>query len=112
MTETARPPRRRLSKRALRAWAWVAGAATFVSPAVALAVQPKPATAAHAPTRAPRRAVVVRKITRRVIVTQPARPSGVRYVVVGGGSSSSSSSGGGSASQPPAPASATTTGGS
>jgi len=52
--------------------------------------------------------VVVRRITKRVIITQPAQSAGVRYVYASqpSGSSSSSSSSGG------APAPTTTTSGS
>lgn len=109
MTESTPAPRRRLSRRALRAWAWVAGAATFASPAAALAVQPKPDVAAAGTHEVRRPVIVVRKVTRRVIVREPATSGGVRYVYTGGGSSASTtvSSGGGSA-----PAPATTTGGS
>jgi hypothetical protein len=114
MTETANP-RRRLSRRALRAWAWVAGLATFASPAAALAMQPKPAAPAG-PSERPHRPVVIhRTVVRRVIVREPAGPSQVRYVYAGGssGSSGSNVSSVGSAPAPaPAPAPATTTGGS
>ncbi len=105
-------PRRRLSRPALRAWAWVAGIATFASPAVALGLHPKPASAAAGQAPRPRRVIVVRTITRRVIVERPSRPSGVRYVYTGGGSVGSSSSGGGSSRPASAPAPAGTTGGS
>jgi hypothetical protein len=111
MTEDPRPARRRLSSRALRTWAWVTGLATFASPAVALGLEPKPATVA-ATADGPRRAIIVRRtITRRVIVRHRSRPSGVRYVYTSGaqaGGTTSTGSGGGA----PAPAPAATTGGS
>ena len=118
MTEATR--RRRLSRGALRAIAWVAGGAAFAAPFAALTVSPKPATADPGSGRDARRVIVVRKITRRVVVQQPAEPAGVRYVYVGGGSpssssssssSNSSSSSGGTAVAAPPPAS-TSTGGS
>jgi hypothetical protein len=97
MTEHARPRRRRLSRRALRTWAWIAGGTALFVPLSALAAQPKVATAAG-----PSRPVVVHKILRRVIVVAPqANTSPPQIVYVGGGSS-----GGGTA------APVTTTGGS
>jgi uncharacterized membrane protein YgcG len=123
MTEAA-DPRRRLSRRALRAWAWVAGLATFASPAAALAVQPKAEVPETARERPCRQIVIHRTVVRRVIVREPAAPSGVRYVYAGGSSGSIASgsssgwvgSGGstssGSGGSAPAPAPATTTGGS
>jgi hypothetical protein len=112
MTDAARTTRRRLSRRALRAWAWVAGIATFVSPAAALAIQPKPSVAAASATQARRPVVVVRKITRRVIVREPARSAPVRYVYAGGGSGGSGAVASSGSAPAPAPAPATTTGGS
>lgn len=109
MTEAAR--RRRLSRGALRALAWIAGGAAFAAPFVSLTVSPKPATAAGSDEAQGRRVIVIRKITRRVIVRQAPDPT-VQYVYVGGGSSSGSSSSA-SAGAAPAPAPATTsTGGS
>lgn len=107
--------RRRLSRRALRALAWVAGGLAFASPFAALTASPRPAVAADAAR--PRRVIVVRKITRRVIVHPAPESPPVRYVYVGGGStgstptSATSSSGAPSAAAAPAPAS-TSTGGS
>lgn len=102
MTETAGQARRpRASRRELRAWAWVAGALAFLAPAAVLGAVPKPpapASAAQRPT------VVVRKITRRIIVSKPAAPAPIRYV--SGGSASTGTS---SVSSTPA---ATSTGGS
>jgi hypothetical protein len=102
MTEP-RARRTRLSKRALRLWAWVAGGLAFLSPWAALALSPKPAAqAAQAPSERP--VIIVRRITRRVIVRDAPRPSApqIRYV------SSGSSSSAGSAVAPPT----TTTSGS
>jgi hypothetical protein len=103
MTEPGRaahpPPKRpRLSKRVLRAWAWIAGGLALFAPLGALAAQPKIATRA-----APTRPVIIRKVLRRIIVVSPkTSPAPQRIVYVGGGSG-----GGGSA-----PAPVTTTGGS
>jgi hypothetical protein len=106
MTEAARSPehaaprRQRLSKRALRAWAWIAGATAVFAPLGLIAAQPKMATAS-AGTQP--RTVIVKKTVRRVIVVSPkANPAPQRVIYVGGGSS-----GGGTASAP-----VTTTGGS
>ncbi len=104
MTEQAEKVRRpRASKRELRAWAWVAGALAFLAPAAILGAVPKPPQDAAASTRQ-RPTVVVRKITRRIIVTKPSAPAQVRYI--SGGSASSGTS---SVSSAPA---ATSTGGS
>jgi hypothetical protein len=101
---TDRAGRRRASKRELRLWAWVAGGLAFVAPWAALAGAPKPASAAAtAGERWP--AVVVRTITRRVIVTHPRSDAPVRYVAAPPNGSSS-----GGAAAPPPPA--TSTGGS
>ena len=99
MTEGARRPR--ASKRELRAWAWVAGALAFVAPAAVFGAVPKPPEDAAASARPD---VVIRKITRRIVITRPAPSPQVRYVT--GGTTSGSSS---SASSAPAAAS---TGGS
>jgi len=107
MTDAARPrahaaaPRKgRLSKRALRAWAWIAGATALFAPLGLIGAQPKVtiASAGSAP-----RTVIVKKTVRRIIVVSPrANPAPQRVIYVGGGSS-----GGGSA-----PAPVATTGGS
>jgi len=86
MTEGVRRPR--ASKRELRAWAWVAGALAFLAPAAVFGAVPKPPQDA---TRASDRPdLVIRKITRRIVITRPAVSSPVRYVT--GGSTSGSSS--------------------
>jgi hypothetical protein len=99
MTDAAAATRRpRLSKRALRAWAWIAGAAAVFAPLGALAVQPRIPS-----ERADPRPTIVKNLRRRIIVVAPQqRSSPPRVVYVGGGSSA-----GGSAPAPPA-----TTGGS
>ncbi len=93
MTEAARR-RRRLSRGALRAIAWVAGGAAFAAPFASLTVSPKPATAEASAPRRP--VVIVKKITRRVIVRAAPETPEVRYVYVGspGGPSSGTAGGG------------------
>jgi hypothetical protein len=85
MTERARRPR--ASKRELRAWAWIAGALAFLAPAAVFGAVPKPPQDAAAASVRPN--LVIRKITRRVVITHPAGPAPVRYV--SGGSSGSTS---------------------
>jgi len=113
---TDQPVRRpRRSKRALRAWAWIAGALAFLAPWAAFGASPKPATAVAESAPKPRRVIIVRKITRRVVVQDQPANQPVQYVYVGGGSSGSSSSSGssgGGAVAAPAPAPTTTTSGS
>lgn len=86
MTEGRRRPR--ASKRLLRAWAWVAAALAFLAPAAVLGAAPKPpeqgARAGEPPT------LVIRKVTRRIVITRPSAPAPIRYV--SGGSASSGSS--------------------
>jgi hypothetical protein len=107
MTDAA-PKRPRLSRRALRAWAWIAGGIAFFSPWTVLGLSPKPAAGAEV-ARQPRQLVIVRKITRRVIIQDAPKSQPVRYVYAAGtpGSSASGSSGSSSGSSAP-----TTTGGS
>ena len=86
---TDRPTRRpRLSRRALRALAWVAGGLAFASPFAALTVSPKPAAAES--TKEPRQVILVRRITRRIVVHPAPEKPPVRYVYVGNGGTSSS----------------------
>lgn len=99
MTENVRRPR--ASKRELRAWAWVAGALAFLAPAAVFGAAPKPPQ--DTPQATDRPDFVIRKITRRIVITRPAASSPVRYVT--GGSTSGSSG----VSSAPA---ATSTGGS
>jgi hypothetical protein len=88
--------------------AWIAGGAAFLTPLGALASSPNTAAADRAGRARPR--VIVRKITRRVIVVTPAKPQAPTIHYVGGSSSSSSSGSSGTVAQAPAPA--TSTGGS
>jgi hypothetical protein len=99
MTKDVRRPR--ASKRELRAWAWVAGALAFLAPAAVFGAVPKPPQDTAQATDRPD--LVIRKITRRIVITRPAVSSPVRYVVGG------STSGSGSVSSAPA---ASSTGGS
>ena len=85
---TDKKPRPRASKRELRAWAWVAGALAFVAPAAVFGAVPKPPQ--DTPQASGRPNLVIRKITRRIVITRPAASTNVRYVT--GGSTSGSSS--------------------
>lgn len=79
------PRRRRLSRRALRTWAWIAGGAALFAPLGALAAQPKVATVAAASRPRP---VVIHKVLRRVVVVAPqAKTPPPQIVYTGGGSS-------------------------
>jgi uncharacterized membrane protein YgcG len=117
---TERAVKKRASKRELRVWAWLAGGMAFLAPLAVLGASPKPPADAAAGT-GDRPVLIVRKITRRVIVRDRPSPAPVRYVVapssssssssggtVAAGSSNGSSGGGGSSTTPPT----TTTGGS
>jgi hypothetical protein len=111
MTERAERPRerRRASKRQLRGVAWVAGGLAFAAPFGALAASPKPATP-QTRARGDRAPVtVVRRITKRIVITHPAASAPVRYVP---SAPSSSSSGGVVAAPAPPPPPTTSTGGS
>ena len=93
MTEpAARVGRRRASKRELRIWAWLAGGLAFFAPWAALGASPKPA-ADIAAGKAERPVVIVKKITRRVVIKDRPAPAPVQYVTVPSSSSASSSSG-------------------
>jgi hypothetical protein len=108
MTDAA-PKRPRLSKRVLRAWAWIAGGIAFFSPWAVLGLSPKPATGAEV-AKPPRQMVIVRKITRRVIIQDAPKSQPVRYVYAGGSSGSSVS--GSSGSSGSTSSASTSTGGS
>jgi hypothetical protein len=92
--------RPRISKRMLRAWAWIAGGTALFAPLGALAAQPKVATPSAASAGRP---VIVKQTIRRVILVSPRMAaSPQRVVYVGGGTSAGGS----------APAPVTATGGS
>jgi len=103
---TDRPARRRFSKRALQAMAWVTGGLAFAAPLGALAASPKVAGAERA-EQAPQ-LIVVRTITRRVVVHAAPGTAPIRYVYVDGSSSGAPASTGSTT----APSAATSTGGS
>ena len=107
MTDTAPRTRTRLSKGRVRTVAWVAGGVTFLTGLGIFGAAPKVASSFEASPHRPRQrpVVIVKKVLRRVIITDaPAAP-----ITISQGSSSSSSSGGGSTSPPPV---TTSTGGS
>ncbi|HEX6231003.1 MAG TPA: hypothetical protein VF029_04775 [Actinomycetota bacterium] len=109
---TDRAPRRRASKRELRVWAWIAGGLALFAPWAGLGASPKPAaTASAGPDERP--VIVIRKITRRIVIRERPAQAPVTYVYTEGSSSGSSggSSGGGSVNAAPPPP-ATNTGGS
>jgi hypothetical protein len=110
---TERSSRRRASRRVLRAWAWVAGGLAFLTPWAALGASPKPPTTmAVGSERRP--VVVVRKITRRVVIKDRPAEAPVQYVYAPAPPSSSTSTGTAAAppAPPPPPPPTTSTGGS
>jgi hypothetical protein len=79
MPETRPPAKRRASRGAVRAWAWILGTFSFLAPWMILGLSPKPPAAA-APTRAPKPSAppqrpVVMVVTKKIIVTAPTAPS-------------------------------------
>jgi hypothetical protein len=121
MTESRAPKRGRWSRGRVRALAWLAGAATFATGFGILGLAPRPAVAGADRASAPRtpvvrQKVIVRRITRRVVIVDPPSQAPVTYVSSGssgGSTTSSSSSGGGYTAPAPAPAPApVSTGGS
>jgi hypothetical protein len=95
------PKRKRVSKRALRALAWLAGTASFLSPWAVLGLAPRPSTVTSTPVAA--KIIIRHRVVRRVI-WQKAPATGhasVRYVYVsGGGGGGAPVSTGGSAPPP------------
>ena len=79
----ARPPtKRRASRRQVRAWAWLLGTCSFLTPWVILGLSPKPAADAS-PTRVPKKPAtpqrpVVLVITKKIIETTAASSAPVR----------------------------------
>ena len=112
MTDAA-PRRRRLSKGRVRAVAWVAGGATFVTGIGILGAAPKPVAANASSARVPRSRpdVIVRRVVRRVILTDPATGASAG-AVSGAGAGSTTLAGAGDGGAPAAPPVTTTTGGS
>jgi hypothetical protein len=82
MTErTASKRPKRWAKGRVRALAWVTGAATFLAGLGVVGIAPKPAaSAAQGDHRAPRRQMIVRHITRRIVIVEPATSAPVTYV--------------------------------
>ena len=100
------PRRKRLSKKALRIWAWILGAIAFVAPWVAFGVQPKPVVGAASLPRPPTQPRVAQRVLRRVVYSapKPTQTPRVRYTYSplprsagrnGGGGSSAGGNGGG-----------------
>lgn len=114
---TERAPRRRASKRALRVWAWVTGGIAFLAPLGALAASPGPPAADVAQGRPDRPVLVIRRITKRIVVREQPADVPVQYVYAPSTTSSAPGSTTVAAPAAPAPAPppappATTTGGS
>jgi hypothetical protein len=75
-----RPAPKRASLRLLRAWAWLAGAVSFLAPTAILATAPRPAASAVPVATSPRAPeVIIHHVIRRVVVRAP-----TRVVTVGG----------------------------
>jgi hypothetical protein len=108
------PARRRASRAAIRFWTWVTGGLAFLAPFAALAGAPQVGNEATADQQVTRE-LVIRQITRRVVIQDPPAGAPVRYVYVPSSAavSSGQSSAGTVATAPaPAPPPTTTTGGS
>ncbi|HEX7248478.1 MAG TPA: hypothetical protein VF351_10305 [Actinomycetota bacterium] len=107
MTERA-ARRTRWSRGRVRALAWATGLATFLTGIGVLGASPMPEQTRPrtGPGRDARPRVIVRRITRRVVIVEPAESAPVTYIPAPTTSSSSSSSsspggsGGGSAAPP------------
>lgn len=108
-TQHERTPKRRASKRQLRAVAWVAGGAAFAAPFGALAAAPEPADRASSGDES-RPVTVVRRITKRIVITHPsAQQPPVQYVTSPGSSVTAPAP---AAPPPPPPPPTTSTSGS
>jgi hypothetical protein len=108
---TERAPRRRASKRELRTWAWIAGGLAFFAPWAALGASPKPPPDAAAAGERP--VLIVRTITRRVVIQDRPTQAPVRYVYApSNGSTTSAPSANTAPAPPPPPPPTTNTGGS
>ena len=107
MTDAPRPKKKRWSKRAVRATAWTAGSAAFISALGSFGAAAVPVAVDHASTQTPaRQKVIVRRIVKRIVIVDPAAHAPVRVVPSGGSGSVPA------AAPAPAPAPATSTGGS
>ncbi len=102
MTERA-PRAKRWSRGRLRALAWTTGLATFLAGVGVLGAAPMPDQPARASGDrwVPRPRVIVRRITRRVVIVEPTTSAPVTYVPAPVSTSSGSS--GSVAAPPPAP---------
>lgn len=82
MTTTEAPRRKaRWSRSRLRTIAWTTGIATFLAGVGALGAAPMPEQAQQSRGRwAPRQRVIVRRVTRRVVVVEPATSAPITYV--------------------------------
>lgn len=109
MTTTDAPRRKaRWSRGRLRSLAWTTGIATFLAGVGALGAAPMPEQAQLSRGGwAPRQRVIVRRITRRVVVVEPATSAPITYV-----QAPSVSSSGTVGTAAPAPAPPPSTGGS
>ena len=102
-TAEARGRKARWSRGRLRALAWTTGLATFLAGIGALGSTPMPERAQAPRDRwAPRQRVIVRRITRRVVVVEPAASAPITYVQAPSVSSSSSGSVATAPAAPPA----------
>lgn len=116
MTERApRAPRaKRWSRGRVRALAWITGLATFLTGVGVLGAAPMPDQPALASDSrwSPRTRVVVRRITRRVVIVDPAANAPVTYVPAPTTTSSGSTGSAGASAPAAPPAAPPPTGGS
>ena len=104
MTERA-ARRTRWSRGRVRGLAWATGVATFLTGIGVLGASPMPEQSSDraASSRTERPRVIVRRITRRVVIVEPAERAPVIVVSAATTTSSSSSSSGGGGGSAPAP---------
>jgi hypothetical protein len=104
VTDAPRPKKKRWSKRAVRATAWTAGSAAFISALGAFGAAAVPVAADQGSSSSPpHQRVIVRRIIKRIVIVDPAPGAPVRVVASGGVDSAPAG---------PASAPAPTTGGS
>jgi hypothetical protein len=80
MPETRPPAKRRASRGAVRAWAWILGTFSFLAPWMILGLSPKPSADAAPTPAAPKASTTARRpvvmvITKKIIVTAPTAAS-------------------------------------
>ena len=109
-TKGERSPRRkeRWSKGRVRTLAWMTGGLTFLAGFGILGAAPKPSASAapqkSARWKPARQKVIVRHVTRRVVIVDPVASAPVYYAPSsGGGTSTGSPSGSGTTAPAPAP---------